>query len=92
MSVETRTDGANLSALVREEQLSRLPHDALTEHGTGGEVACDLLTNELPLDGSARLNPATLVTTFMSPRAAALMADTADKKHGGSEEPAPGAQ
>jgi glutamate decarboxylase len=71
--------GASLSALVREEQVLRLPHNHLADSGTGGEVAYDLLTNELLLDGSARLNLATFVTTWMPPHAARLMADTADK-------------
>jgi glutamate decarboxylase len=42
-------------------------------------VAYDLISNELLLDGSARLNLATFVTTWMPPPAAALMAKTADK-------------
>jgi glutamate decarboxylase len=42
-------------------------------------VAYDLLTNELLLDGSARLNLATFVTTWMPPHASRLMALTADK-------------
>jgi glutamate decarboxylase len=67
------------SALVREEQITGLPQDTLPEGGTGGEVAYDLLKNELLLDGSARLNLATFVTTWMPPFAAKLMAETADK-------------
>ena len=68
-----------LSAFVREEALLGLPRDRLAETGTGSEVSYDLLSNELLLDGSARLNLATFVTTWMPPRAAQLMADTADK-------------
>jgi glutamate decarboxylase len=71
--------GESLPALVREEELRGLPRDELAEQGTGTEVAYDLLSNELLLDGSARLNLATFVTTWMPPRAAAIMADTADK-------------
>ena len=67
------------SALVRESVVGGLPHDRMPESGTGGEVAYDLLTNELLLDGSARLNLATFVTTWMPPHAARLMALTADK-------------
>src|SRR3954462_2291717 len=67
------------SALVRESLAGALPHDRLPELGTGSEVAYDLLTNELLLDGSARLNLATFVTTWMPPHAERLMADTADK-------------
>src|SRR3954454_11285092 len=67
------------SSLVREAQAFPLPHDRMAQHGTGGEVAYDLLTNELLLDGAAKLNLATFVTTWMPPRASQLMADTADK-------------
>jgi glutamate decarboxylase len=40
-----------------------------------------MMTNELLLDGSARLNLATFVTTWMPPNAARLTAGTADKEH-----------
>jgi glutamate decarboxylase len=66
-------------ALVLEQQLLSLPRDEIRELGMGGEVAYDLITNELLLDGSARLNLATFVTTKMPPHAARLMAETADK-------------
>src|SRR3984957_7342851 len=67
------------SSLVQEEELKGLPRNELPEHGTSSRVAYDLMTNELLLDGSARLNRATFVTTWMPSTAAALMADTADK-------------
>jgi glutamate decarboxylase len=79
MTVETKTDGAGASALVFEQRIQDLCHDALFEEGTGSEAAYDLISNELLLDGSARLNLATFVTTWMPPPAAALMAMTADK-------------
>ncbi|HEY2602390.1 MAG TPA: pyridoxal-dependent decarboxylase, partial [Thermoleophilaceae bacterium] len=66
------------SQLVREELLGRLPHNDLPEHGLG-DVATDLIGNELLLDGNSRLNLATFVTTWMPPAAVALMAATADK-------------
>jgi glutamate decarboxylase len=83
MSLSTRNarahnGGPPASAFVREEVMS-LPQDAMDEQGTGGEAAYDLLTNELLLDGSARLNLATFVTTWMPPAAGKLMAETADK-------------
>jgi glutamate decarboxylase len=62
-----------------DDWLQGLPHDALAEQGIGGDAAYDLLSNELVLDGSARLNLATFVTTWMPARAAALMAETADR-------------
>ncbi len=78
MAVQTTQDGGSTSAFV-EQELRRCPHDALFNRGTGMEVAYDLLSNELLLDGSARLNLATFVTTWMPEKAAQLMADTADK-------------
>ena len=72
-------DGASAPAIVQEEELVGLPRDVVPEEGTGTKVAYDLMTNELLLDGSARLNLATFVTTWMPPDAARLMAETADK-------------
>ncbi len=71
--------GDNTADLVREEELRGLPQDEVPARGTGTRVAYDLMTNELLLDGSARLNLATFVTTWMPPDAARLMAETADK-------------
>jgi glutamate decarboxylase len=77
--VTVTSSSSTPSALVRLEQAGSLPKDQMAEQGTGGEVAYDLLTNELLLDGAARLNLATFVTTWMPPAAGKLMADTADK-------------
>src|SRR5271167_2525437 len=79
MSLDTNAGGGATPALVFEQKMHDLCHDELPEHGTGTDVAYDLLSNELLLDGSARLNLATFVTTWMPPRAADLMAATADK-------------
>ena len=79
MTDETQSEGAGGSALVFEQRIQDLCHDELFEQGTGNEVAYDLISNELLLDGSARLNLATFVTTWMPPPAGALMAHTADK-------------
>src|ERR1700722_2471054 len=56
-----------------------MPCHELAEHGIGGETAYELISSELLLDGQARLNLATFVTTWMPSIAARLMADTADK-------------
>jgi len=56
-----------------------LPVDEIATAGVGAEAAYDLISSELLLDGSARLNLATFVTTSMPERAARLMAETADK-------------
>jgi glutamate decarboxylase len=55
------------------------PIAELPEHGMPGETAYELISSDLLLDGSARLNLATFVTTWMPPHAARLMAETADK-------------
>jgi glutamate decarboxylase len=55
------------------------PRHSLADRGVGHELAYDLIASELLLDGSARLNLATFVTTWMPPAAERLMAETADK-------------
>jgi glutamate decarboxylase len=56
-----------------------VPHHSLPQKGMGLEFAYEMISNELLLDGAARLNLATFVTTWMPSTAAKLMADTADK-------------
>ncbi|HEY8625735.1 MAG TPA: glutamate decarboxylase [Solirubrobacteraceae bacterium] len=58
---------------------SEMPIDHLGENGMGGELAYEVLSSELLLDGQARLNLATFVTTWMPSTAARLMCETADK-------------
>jgi glutamate decarboxylase len=60
------------------ERLS-LPTCRLAEDPVAPDVAYQLVHDELLLDGSARLNLATFVTTWMEPQAARLMAECADK-------------
>ncbi|HSP39075.1 MAG TPA: glutamate decarboxylase [Frankiaceae bacterium] len=55
------------------------PHTALADDPIPAEVAYQLVHDELLLDGSARLNLATFVTTWMEPHARTLMAECADK-------------
>jgi glutamate decarboxylase len=57
----------------------RLPGHEIPEHGLGLDAAYELIGSELLLDGQARLNLATFVTTWMPSIAAKLMAETADK-------------
>jgi glutamate decarboxylase len=57
----------------------RLPYTSLPEEGMSGSIAHDLIKGNLLLDGQARLNLATFVTTWMPSTAARLMAETADK-------------
>src|SRR5690625_787265 len=50
------------------------------------ETAYQLIHDELMLDGSARLNHATFVTTWMEPEAEKLMAETFDKNMNDKDE------
>src|SRR5438105_5178121 len=56
-----------------------MPVHRLLEKGAGGQMAYERITAELLLDGAARLNLATFVTTWMPSIAGQLMADTANK-------------
>jgi glutamate decarboxylase len=55
------------------------PRHELGEQSISALVAHEIVSAELLLDGSARLNLATFVTTWMPEPAARLMAETADK-------------
>jgi glutamate decarboxylase len=56
-----------------------LPKLRIPEGATSPEIAARLVRSDLILDGNARLNLATFVTTWMEPEARRLMAETADK-------------
>ncbi|MDP9118618.1 MAG: glutamate decarboxylase, partial [Actinomycetota bacterium] len=55
------------------------PRTTLANGPVPADVAYQLIHDELLLDGSARLNLATFVTTWMEPQAARLMDECADK-------------
>jgi glutamate decarboxylase len=55
------------------------PKARLAEDPVPAEIAYQLVRDELLLDGNARLNLATFVTTWMEPQAGRLMADCIDK-------------
>ncbi|MFJ6894156.1 glutamate decarboxylase [Streptomyces hokutonensis] len=56
-----------------------LPVDELPERSSSPDLICRRVRDELMLDGNARLNLATFVTTWMEPQARELMAETAEK-------------
>ncbi len=56
-----------------------MPIDRLAQNGLGSDAAYELISSELLLDGAARLNLATFVTTWMPSTAARLMSETAEK-------------
>src|ERR1700710_590739 len=55
------------------------PKSKLADGPVPADVAYQLVHDELLLDGSARLNLATFVTTWMEPQAGQLMAECVDK-------------
>jgi glutamate decarboxylase len=77
MGLSKRHPQPEAKSLVGEDELC--PRHTLHEHGLGEQTAYELISNELLLDGSARLNLATFVTTWMPSLAGDLMAQTADK-------------
>src|SRR5438270_10192171 len=57
----------------------RVPRHTMPGGELPPEVAYQIIHDELMIDGNARLNLATFVTTWMEPQAAALMAECIDK-------------
>jgi glutamate decarboxylase len=58
---------------------TRMPADRLPDSGFGLDESYEAIRSELLLDGQARLNLATFVTTWMPSLAGKLMAETAEK-------------
>ena len=56
-----------------------IPRHELREHELPPEVAYQIIHDELMLDGNARMNLATFVSTWMEPQAERLMAECLDK-------------
>jgi len=63
----------------RSAMQNPVPKYELPEGELDPETAYNLIHDELMLDGNARLNLATFVTTWMEPQAEKLMAETFDK-------------
>jgi glutamate decarboxylase len=57
----------------------RIPRHELAGEGLPPDVAYQIIHDELMLDGNARMNVATFVTTWMEPQAEKLMAECLDK-------------
>jgi glutamate decarboxylase len=75
----TREEVAINPMLAMPDRPGVVPRFRMPEAMIAPDVAARLVRDELILDGNARLNLATFVTTWMEPEAAALMADTFDK-------------
>jgi len=68
-----------LPAYGRREMAVQIAKDELPKGGMEADEAYDLIHDELMLDGNARLNLATFVTTWMEPQAERLMTECFDK-------------
>ena len=66
-------------AYTQRMDLAPMPKYRLPDQGALPDVAERLIHDELMLDGNARLNLATFVTTWMEPQAERLMAEAFDK-------------
>jgi glutamate decarboxylase len=79
--VDEPADDAELeiNPIYFREQTCEIPRYRLAEHGVLPRTALQIVRDELILDGNARLNLATFVTTWMEPEAEALMAECAAK-------------
>ncbi len=60
-------------------EVGRVPRHQLPATETSADVAYQIVHDELMLDGNARLNLATFVSTWMEPQAERLMNETFDK-------------
>jgi glutamate decarboxylase len=56
-----------------------IPRHTMPDRELAPDVAYQIIHDELMIDGNARLNVATFVTTWMEPQAQKLMAETFDK-------------
>jgi glutamate decarboxylase len=71
--------GAASPIFARSGAAGDLPHTAIPDHAIAPDTAAQLIADELMLDGNARLNLATFVSTWMEPQARELMSMTFDK-------------
>lgn len=69
----------HLAAGPAAAMLSVPPASRLSTHALPPEVARRIVHDEVMLDGNARQNLATFVTTWMEPEGAAVMAECRDK-------------
>ncbi|MGD8487191.1 MAG: glutamate decarboxylase, partial [Chloroflexota bacterium] len=75
LSVQEVEEEVLAPAYTNRMDLAPMPKYRLPDHGATPEVAERLIHDELMLDGNARLNLATFVTTWMEPQAEQLMVE-----------------
>jgi glutamate decarboxylase len=69
----------DINPVYARELRLHVPRNRIPEHGLLPDTALQAVRDELILDGNARLNLATFVTTWMEPQARQLMAECFDK-------------
>ena len=74
-----RSADLDINPIYVRERAHSVPRYRLAQHGMLPDTALQVVRDELILDGNARLNLATFVTTWMEPQAAQLMAECFDK-------------
>src|SRR6266480_2926376 len=75
----SQDDAIEVNPVYVQELGAEIPRYRLPEHGMPPRTALQVVRDELILDGNARLNLATFVTTWMEPEAELLMAECAAK-------------
>src|SRR3984957_18844702 len=77
--VEQQDDEMEINPLYVRELHLAVPRHRLAQHGLLPDTALQAVRDELTLDGNARLNLATFVTTWMEPQAVQLMTECLSK-------------
>ena len=75
----SQDEGLEVNPVYVRELSCEIPRYRLPAHGVLPRTALQVVRDELILDGNARLNLATFVTTWMEPEAEQLMAECAAK-------------
>ena len=87
MALHTKVTGEGLDGqylsisplFAGEGESTTVPKHRMPDGPMSPEMAYEIIHDELMLDGNARLNLATFVTTWMEPQAEKLMAECFDK-------------
>jgi glutamate decarboxylase len=79
VSDEDRDAELDINPVYVREAGRKIPRYRIPDRGMLPDTALQVVRDELILDGNARLNLATFVTTWMEPQAAELMAECFDK-------------
>jgi glutamate decarboxylase len=79
VSDEDRDDELDINPVYVREAGRKIPRYHLADRGMLPDTALQVVRDELILDGNARLNLATFVTTWMEPQAVQLMSECFDK-------------